>query len=148
MRRASDRPCLERWSIGFEEYREEAANTTPGALALARLIAEFKARGADSIAMEVSSHSLVQQRVDGIAFAVGLISNVTQDHLDYHHTMEEYAEAKRLLFTRHCPGCSIFNLDDATARDFAARHEGKAITYSLDASSGADLYAKSVALEP
>ncbi|HBF33473.1 TPA: UDP-N-acetylmuramoyl-L-alanyl-D-glutamate--2,6-diaminopimelate ligase, partial [Candidatus Sumerlaeota bacterium] len=134
LRAAGRRPALfSTVEYRFEDYHEEAANTTPGAVALARLMAEFKARGADSIAMEVSSHSLVQRRVDGIKFEVGLISNVTQDHLDYHHTMEEYALAKRLLFTRHCPVCSVFNADDATAKDFGARHEGQRLTYSLDA---------------
>ena len=124
----------------FGEVHKPAPNTTPGAFQFARLLAEFRALGADSVAMEVSSHALVQGRVDAVEFDIALITNVTQDHLDYHRTMEEYAEAKRLLFTKHKPKWAVFNLDDATAARFAGERRGRKRTYSLDRAAGADLF--------
>jgi len=129
----------------FGDQVHPAPTTTPGAFQLAQLMCEFRAQGADAIVMEVSSHSLIQGRVAGIHFDVALMTNLTQDHLDYHSSMEEYAEAKRLFFTRYRPGCSIFNLDDPTAARFSGEHEGPQLTYSTDANSEADL--KALALE-
>jgi UDP-N-acetylmuramoyl-L-alanyl-D-glutamate--2,6-diaminopimelate ligase len=139
--------------FGTVEYRfgqthEPAPTTTPGAFHLARLLAAFRARGADSVVMEVSSHALVQGRVEGVEFDVALITNVTQDHLDYHRTMEEYAEAKRLLFTKHKPKWAVFNLDDPTAARFAREYRKRKLTYSLDRNAGADLYPLSLDVEP
>jgi UDP-N-acetylmuramoyl-L-alanyl-D-glutamate--2,6-diaminopimelate ligase len=131
------------------EYRlggdkRAAPNTTPGAVQLARFMATALERDADSVVMEVSSHSLVQRRVEAVHFEVGVLTNITQDHLDYHHTMDEYAEAKRLLFTRYRPRVAVFNLDDETSRRFAAEHEGPRVTFSLDPASKADVKARSL----
>ncbi len=131
--------------FGTIEYRlggqsSEAPNTTPGALDLARMMALALDRDADSVVMEVSSHALVQKRVEGIQFAAAALTNVTQDHLDFHHTMEEYAEAKRLLFAHCAPRVAVFNLDDPVARRFAAEHQGAKITFGLDREHDPDLY--------
>jgi len=135
--------------FGTIEYRlggqsSEAPNTTPGALDLARMMALALDRDADSVVMEVSSHALVQKRVEGIQFAAAALTNVTQDHLDFHHTMEEYAEAKRLLFTQCKPRVAVFNLDDPVARRFAAEHEGAKITFGLNREYDPDLCPESL----
>jgi UDP-N-acetylmuramoyl-L-alanyl-D-glutamate--2,6-diaminopimelate ligase len=131
--------------FGTIEYRlggqsSEAPNTTPGALDLARMMALALDRDADSVVMEVSSHALVQKRVEGIQFAAAALTNITQDHLDFHHTMEEYAEAKRLLFTHCKPRVAVFNLDDPVARRFAAEYEGAKITFGLNREYDPDIY--------
>jgi UDP-N-acetylmuramoyl-L-alanyl-D-glutamate--2,6-diaminopimelate ligase len=86
--------------------------------------------GDRAAAMEVSSHALELQRVAGIRFAVRVFTNLTQDHLDFHETMEDYYAAKRLLFTQP-GGASIVNLDDPYGRRLAGEVES-AITYAVD----------------
>ncbi|AMV73115.1 UDP-N-acetylmuramoyl-L-alanyl-D-glutamate--2,6-diaminopimelate ligase [Desulfuromonas sp. DDH964] len=92
-----------------------ASHTTPESLDLLRQISAFCNDGADSLVMEVSSHALVQHRVDGIPFSVGVFTNLTPEHLDYHGDMAHYFAGKRRLFSellaRH-GGRPVFNLDD------------------------------------
>ena len=88
-----------------------AARTTPDALTLQRLLREMTDAGCTHAVMEVSSHALVQKRVGAIGFALGVFTNLTQDHLDYHGTMEAYCDAKALLF-RQCRA-AVVNGDDA-----------------------------------
>jgi UDP-N-acetylmuramoyl-L-alanyl-D-glutamate--2,6-diaminopimelate ligase len=80
-------------------FSEVALNTTPSSLKLAQLVSAMKAHGAQALAMEASSHSLHQKRLAGLPVSVAVLTNITQDHLDYHGTMERYAEAKALLFS-------------------------------------------------
>src|SRR5215472_14357655 len=75
-----------------------APHTTPEALELNRMLAEALTHGATEAVMEASSHALAQQRVFGIPFDVAVFTNLTRDHLDYHHTMEEYFASKEVLF--------------------------------------------------
>jgi len=92
-----------------------APHTTPEALELNQLFAEAVSGGAKEAVMEVSSHALAQGRVFGIAFDVAVFTNLTRDHLDYHHTMEEYFAAKRLLFEGYdgrAPRVAVLNCDD------------------------------------
>src|SRR5690606_22733277 len=70
--------------------------------------------GARAVAMEVSSHALVQRRVEGVHFAVGVATNISRDHLDYHGTMAHYAGAKRRLLTELNTERSVLNADDAS----------------------------------
>ena len=91
-----------------------AARTTPDALTLQRLLREMADAGCTHAVMEVSSHALVQRRVGAIGFALGVFTNLTQDHLDYHGTMEAYCDAKALLF-RQCRA-AVVNGDDAWAQ--------------------------------
>ena len=87
--------------------------TTPGPIELQRVLAELVARGVTRVAMEVSSHSLHQHRVEGLVFAAGVFTNLTRDHLDYHGTMEEYLAAKALLVGLLAPGgVAVINADD------------------------------------
>ena len=75
-----------------------AHRTTPDSLELQELLRRMADEGCTHVVMEVSSHSLVQRRTAGLTFDVGVFTNLTQDHLDYHHTMEDYRAAKGLLF--------------------------------------------------
>ena len=92
-----------------------ATLTTPGLLDLFAFAAKAVAAGCSDLVMEASSHSLHQGRVAGISFRSALFSNLTQDHLDYHKTMENYFEAKKLLFTKYLAedGVAVLNIDDA-----------------------------------
>lgn len=93
-------------------YAGMPANTTPGAVDLHAILAAMKREGAGAVAMEVSSHALVQDRVNGVAFDCALFTNLSHDHLDYHGTMEAYAEAKARLFSAPGLGAAVLNLDD------------------------------------
>src|SRR5215217_5622850 len=90
---------------------EPVERTTPEGIDLQGIFRRMADGGDSACAMEVSSHALHMHRVDGIHFAVRLFTNLTQDHLDYHGTMDEYYAAKKLLFTRE-GGASIVNVDD------------------------------------
>jgi UDP-N-acetylmuramoyl-L-alanyl-D-glutamate--2,6-diaminopimelate ligase len=112
----------------------EAVNTTPDALEIHRLLKSFLAEGARGAAMEVSSHGLAQGRVHGVAFDCALFTNLSHDHLDYHGSMEAYAEAKAKLFDVPGLGAAVLNLDDIVGVRFAQRLEGRGtrvIGYSL-----------------
>uniref|UniRef100_Q3ANV8 UDP-N-acetylmuramoyl-L-alanyl-D-glutamate--2,6-diaminopimelate ligase n=1 Tax=Chlorobium chlorochromatii (strain CaD3) TaxID=340177 RepID=Q3ANV8_CHLCH len=90
--------------------------TTPEAHELHALFALMVEAGCKAVVMEVSSHALLLQRVYGLRFDAALFTNLTQDHLDFHHTMQAYAEAKQLLFDQLQPdGVAIVNTDDAYA---------------------------------
>lgn len=95
--------------------------TTPEAPDLHALLAVFRERGADSAVMEVSSHSLALHRVDGARFEVGAFINLGRDHLDFHHTMEAYFEAKARLFEPGRCRSAVVNIDDEHGRILAAR---------------------------
>jgi UDP-N-acetylmuramoyl-L-alanyl-D-glutamate--2,6-diaminopimelate ligase len=97
------------------------ARTTPEAPDLQAALATFRSEGRAAVAMEVSSHALVQHRVDGITFAAALFTNLTQDHLDYHATMEEYFEAKARLFAPGRAALAVVNADDPWGERLLAR---------------------------
>ena len=90
--------------------------TTPEAPALQRLLWEMAEGGVDAAAMEVSSHGLEQRRVDGTRFAVTVFTNLSQDHLDYHGTMQSYFAAKARLFTPEFAKLAAVNIDDPAGR--------------------------------
>ena len=94
--------------------------TTPLVLQMHALLAQLRDAGADAVAMEVSSHALDQGRVDGVHFKVGMFTNLTRDHLDYHGTMEAYGEAKAKLFAWPGLESAVLNLDDAFGRALLA----------------------------
>ena len=104
--------------------RVPSHNTTPGCAELQGMLADMVKNGCRAVAMEVSSHALHQQRTTGTEFRVGIFTNLTQDHLDYHGTMEEYYEAKKLMFTRmaankEVKGTAVINVDDEYGRRLA-----------------------------
>ena len=96
-----------------------SARTTPESADLQALLAEMRSAGVGSVAMEVSSHAIDLKRVDGVAFAVAAFTNLTQDHLDYHHTLEEYWSVKRRLFTELSVAERVVNIDDPYGRSLA-----------------------------
>ncbi|MGE7139451.1 UDP-N-acetylmuramoyl-L-alanyl-D-glutamate--2,6-diaminopimelate ligase [Luteibacter sp. NPDC031894] len=90
----------------------EGERTTPDAISMQALLAEFRDAGATHVAMEVSSHALEQGRVNAIAFDVAVFTNLTRDHLDYHGTMEAYGAAKAKLFAFDGLNAAVVNIDD------------------------------------
>jgi len=97
---------------GFLDDLKPAANTTGSAIDIQAQLYQLGQQGAEYTALEVSSHGLVQGRVKKLAFDVGIFTNLSRDHLDYHGTMEEYAKAKFSLFTAHQCRHAIINVDD------------------------------------
>ncbi|MES2524933.1 MAG: UDP-N-acetylmuramoyl-L-alanyl-D-glutamate--2,6-diaminopimelate ligase [Gemmatimonadota bacterium] len=122
LRSLLDRPGAPAASIGTlgvllgaagEAFPGGSGLTTPGPVELQRVLAALVARGVATVAMEVSSHSLDQRRVDGVSFAVAVFTNLTRDHLDYHGSMDEYRRAKlRLLGLLATDGVAVRNADD------------------------------------
>jgi len=125
--------------IGTIEYRigEEtipATHTTPESLELNELLARMIKAGCTSVSMEVSSHALHQSRVYGINFRVGTFTNLTQDHLDYHGSMEEYFLAKRLLFDGlSFAAWAVTNRDDDWGRQIFSSTKSRTLSYGFDA---------------
>lgn len=112
-------------TIGFyipDEAVMELPNTTPDILDLYELILTAKEKGCKNVMMEVSSHALHQNRVKGLKFKVAAFTNLTQDHLDYHKTMENYLEAKKLIL-KQLEGPMIVNSDDSYAQSWLDSYE-------------------------
>jgi len=110
-------------TLGFEMGGRSFGDTltTPEADDIARCLLEVKQRGGSHLVMEVSSIALVQERVSGLRFKAAAFTNLTQDHLDFHGTLEAYAEAKAELFTRLLPETSVVHVGDAFGRRLAGR---------------------------
>jgi UDP-N-acetylmuramoyl-L-alanyl-D-glutamate--2,6-diaminopimelate ligase len=138
-----EHPCGVIGTLGYglpgalEGALESTGHTTPDAVTLQAQLRDLLDRGAELVAMEVSSHALDQGRAAAVRFDVALLTNLTQDHLDYHTSMAAYAEAKLRLFTDCAIDCAVLNLDDP----FAARvlaglpAQVRRIGYSSDAQS-------------
>lgn len=129
--------------IGAEELPTE--RTTPESYELHKLFREMLDAGCTHIVMEVSSHSLVLERVAGIRFAVGIFTNLTQDHLDFHKDMDDYAAAKALLFA--VSDLAVINGDDPYALFMAARAKCPVFRFAV-LNESADLRAKNLTLRP
>ena len=121
---------------GFPGALSAIANTTPDALEVHRILKEFVAGGAGAAVVEASSHGLSQGRVNGVAFDCALFTNLSHDHLDYHGSMEAYAEAKRRLFDTPGLAAAVLNLDDVVGVQLAQRLTARGVRtigYSLSA---------------
>jgi UDP-N-acetylmuramoyl-L-alanyl-D-glutamate--2,6-diaminopimelate ligase len=119
---------------GFFDALQTTANTTPEAIQVHKLCADYLQAGAQAVAMEVSSHALDQGRISGVHFDVALLTNLSRDHLDYHGDMERYAASKRKFFDVQSLRYVVLNLDDATGAEWAAalRKDGvEVIGYGL-----------------
>ena len=129
--------------IGELELPSE--RTTPESLELQKLLREMADAGCEYVVMEVSSHALALSRVAGIEYETGIFTNLTQDHLDFHGGMEQYAEAKAQLFrqSRH----AVLNLDDGYFDLMKKAAECPLMTYSAN-SNDADMIAKDIKLLP
>lgn len=131
-------------TLGYGSYRrlQQATTTTPDPVTLHRLLAELHASGIDNAVMEVSSHALAQGRVSGVAFDIAVFSNLSRDHLDYHADMDDYAAAKRRLFT--WPGLkhALINADDAFGRRLLDDGiDAELLSYGIE-SANTDLHAR------
>lgn len=121
-------------SYAFPQGEEPAPLTTPDAPTLQAALGRMRDEGARAVVMEVSSHALVRRRVEGCVFACAVFTNLSQDHLDFHGTMEDYFQAKRLLFTRHAAGApAVLNAEDDHARRLLPDTVGRTVTYGLGA---------------
>ena len=113
-----------------------AGQTTPEALEIQAMLAEMRQRGIGGVAMEVSSHALALSRVEGLAFDVGVFTNLTQDHLDFHGTLEEYRRAKRRLFEQLATSpkprpTAVVNADDPAGAEMVRGLELTVLTFGL-----------------
>ncbi|MEK7747988.1 MAG: UDP-N-acetylmuramoyl-L-alanyl-D-glutamate--2,6-diaminopimelate ligase, partial [Nitrospirota bacterium] len=107
-----------------------SSQTTPGILELQTIFSEMERRGTTHVAMEVSSHSLDQRRTLGLRFDAAVFTNLTQDHLDYHKTMENYYEAKKKLFFQ-TEGLSVINVDDPWGMRLKDEAPGQTLCYGI-----------------
>ncbi|MFH1541892.1 MAG: UDP-N-acetylmuramoyl-L-alanyl-D-glutamate--2,6-diaminopimelate ligase [bacterium] len=106
--------------------------TTPESLELQAIFASMVAQGVTHVVMEVSSHALAQDRVAYCDFDIAIFTNLTHDHLDYHHSFHEYLAAKKKLFERLKPeGLAIINVDDPASHFFLEVVRGEAATYGV-----------------
>ncbi|MDR5758176.1 UDP-N-acetylmuramoyl-L-alanyl-D-glutamate--2,6-diaminopimelate ligase [Caballeronia sp. LZ035] len=143
---ALGRPCaiIGTLGIGMPGKLTHTGFTTPDAPQLQRNLAQLKAQGVEGIAMEVSSHALHQGRVNGVDFDIGIFTNLTQDHLDYHGTFTAYEAAKARLFAWPTLKTAIVNRDDAAGQRLIESLRGKVrtIAYGVEmpvsAAPGAD----------
>lgn len=129
----------------------ETKNTTPESLTLQKTFKSMADEGVEAAVMEVSSHALDEGRVHGTEFDVAVFTNLSQDHLDYHHTMEEYKHAKGLLFSQlgntfetNKPKFAVLNVDDPAADSFMRGTSAHIITYGID--QKADISAKDITM--
>ena len=127
--------------IGEEVIPTE--RTTPESFEVQKLFAQMRDAGCTHVVMEVSSHALALDRVYGVSYAVGIFTNLTQDHLDFHETMEAYCDAKAILF-RNC-GTGVCNADDAWTERLLADATCKKFFYARGVA--ADLRAEDIVLE-
>jgi UDP-N-acetylmuramoyl-L-alanyl-D-glutamate--2,6-diaminopimelate ligase len=126
-------------------------HTSPEADELARIARNMRDRGAKFIAMEVSSIALAARRADAVRFRVAAFTNLTQDHLDYHGTMEAYAAAKLRLFSELSPGAAAVNVRDPVGRRFAEAVAAgtRVLRYASASDVGApDVYPERLDLQP
>ena len=139
--------------IGTIDYRYggnkiQSSMTTPESLDLMEMFREMRDKGVDRVAMEVSSHAIDKERVMGCNFDAAVFTNLTQDHLDYHETMENYLAVKKRLFTDFLRNSekenkfSIINIDDSYAAQIVDDVPGNLVTYSIN-NDRASVYAES-----
>ena len=122
----------------------DTERTTPESIELQKLFAEMRDAGCTHVVMEVSSHALALSRVDGVHFRVGVFTNLTEDHLDFHKTMLDYCDAKAKLFQRCDVG--VMNLDDLYCDRIRRQASCRILTYSTK-DNAADLVAKNIRLK-
>ena len=116
--------------INNKEY--PSSLTTPDAIELNRIMAEMVTSGCEYCFMEVSSHSIIQNRIAGLHFVGGVFTNITQDHLDYHKTMDSYIAAKQLFFTMLPPkSFALYNTDDKNGKIMVQNSKANKKTYGL-----------------
>uniref|UniRef100_A0A486XLD3 UDP-N-acetylmuramoyl-L-alanyl-D-glutamate--2,6-diaminopimelate ligase n=1 Tax=Rheinheimera sp. BAL341 TaxID=1708203 RepID=A0A486XLD3_9GAMM len=118
-------------TLGYGYYQQltPLPNTTPHFIDLQRILAGFVGQKVKLVAMEVSSHALVQQRVAGLKFDVAVFTNLTRDHLDYHGSMAAYGAAKAMLFANDLSNTAVVNVSDEFGRSLAAQCQTPLLVY-------------------
>lgn len=141
--RALGKPCGVIGTLGASLGHEagEASNTTPDPLSLQRQLAEWRQQGVVTVSMEVSSHALVQGRVNGVQFETAVFTNLSHDHLDYHGSMEAYGRAKLRLFATEGLCHGVVNADDefGSVVGAMAASGGSAKVYTYSTVGAADV---------
>lgn len=117
--------------IGRLDSLQKATHTTPDVLSVHKTLAELKEQGVKTVAMEVSSHALAQGRVANVKFDVAVLTNLSRDHLDYHKTVEAYAEAKAKLFSWPSLKERVINRDDNFGQEIY-KNEGGGLSYWIE----------------
>ncbi len=114
-------------TLGYGPFKNicKGPNTTPEAVMLQNTFANLQQDKIDVVAMEVSSHGLEEYRVTGVEFDIAVFTNLSRDHLDYHQTMENYAESKRRLFSDYLIRKAVINLDDEFGRELIKEFQNK-----------------------
>lgn len=143
LQRAVGRPCGVIGTLGasLDDSVAGAVNTTPDPVGLQACFADWREQGVQDVAMEVSSHALVQGRVNAVHFDTAIYTNLSRDHLDYHGDMESYARAKLRLFAVEGLRHALVNLDDSYAPivSAAAGAGCQVLTYSAAGNADADI---------
>ena len=144
----ANRPCGVVGTVGAEFGTRSwaLANTTPQPPELQGLMAAMRDEGAVAVAMEVSSHALALDRVEDVRFHIGVLTNVTRDHLDFHQTLESYAAAKRRLFA--LAETCVINTDDEHGLHWAADLRARGVETLTYGSRNATIVAANIAVEP
>ena len=120
-------------TLGISHSDNKIYNTTPDIFTIYKSLQEYSKKGIEVAVIEASSHALMQNRLSGLAFEQAIFTNLTQDHLDYHETMEQYREAKGKLFSNSKAQTVIINRDDENHSYFLDIAEDKLIkTFSID----------------
>ena len=120
-------------TLGISHSDNKTINTTPDIFTIYKALQEYSKKGIEVAVIEASSHALIQNRLSGLAFEQAIFTNLTQDHLDYHETMEKYREAKGKLFINSNTHTVIVNRDDENHSYFLDVAEDKVIqTFSID----------------
>lgn len=140
------------YKVGNKEF--EGRITTPESIDLQRMMALMVDEGVKDAVVEVSSHAVKQKRILGCDFNIGVFTNLTQDHLDYHFSMEEYRRAKGRLFSflglnpkkNNIPKAAVINLDDENAEYMMQQSAVQVITYGIE--SNADIKARDIEIYP
>jgi UDP-N-acetylmuramoyl-L-alanyl-D-glutamate--2,6-diaminopimelate ligase len=117
----------------------ETQNTTPESLTLQKTFKQMVDHGVSRVVMEVSSHALIEGRVRGCDYDIAVFTNLTQDHLDYHKTMDDYRRAKGLLFAQlgnvfydHKPKYAVLNADDLASKEYEDSTAARVVSYGID----------------
>jgi UDP-N-acetylmuramoyl-L-alanyl-D-glutamate--2,6-diaminopimelate ligase len=135
--------------VRYPGVHRELPNTTPFVIELYNLLAELRDAGVEALAMEVSSHALAEKRADGVEFDVAVFTNLSQDHLDFHGTMEAYAASKARLFrdfkgVSSKPMIGVFNLDDSVGRQWHSEFHGRLGSFTVRGEKGAAIDAEAL----
>lgn len=143
------RPCGVIGTLGVLDAQGATQSgflTTPDVISVHECLASLRDSGATHVVLEASSIGLDQNRLDGVSIDVAVFTNLSQDHLDYHHSMAAYGQAKARLFSRLAPSAAVINSDDAQANQMIAAASGEVLTYGLTEQT-AHVAARELAIE-